>query len=177
MRWIGGSECKYSQPRWVTHQPDSNYNSRSSSQEARGLSPTSGTPTLGSCAGKDVWILKAIGAYFGEAQWTVENRGPLLLKSAHKTSPAPGPRAGVIYKEHWSDPLVDLMRQSPCEARGNQSTPWGHRHWQQPLLGAHSTTRMLLLASTILFIKRRMFKEDVKRKNKYAHTQRNTTQS
>lgn len=46
-------------------------------------------------------------------------------------------------------PLADLG-QSLGEARGNWNTPWGQIYWWQPIWRPCSTTRTLVLSSTIL---------------------------
>lgn len=53
----------------------------------------------------------------------------------------------VILKEPGSDPPANI-RGPPKEEGGYWDSPWGQRPWQQPLLGAHSTTRTMLQAST-----------------------------
>ena len=65
-------------------------------------------------------------------------------------SQALSPKAGtVIWKWPGSDSLADLG-EPPEEARGNWNFSSGHRNWQQPFLGARSTNRTLVLASTVL---------------------------
>ena len=72
------------------------------------------------------------------------------LFKGHKISHALGPRAEVVI---WKEPgshLPDNFDESPREARGNWSSPWGHRHWCQWFWEACSTMWTQVLASTIL---------------------------
>ena len=74
----------------------------------------------------------------------------LLLNCAHKISHALRHKIeAVIGKESGLDSSAGF-RDSPKEAEHNWSSPWRHRHWQQPYLGTHSTMRTLMLANMIL---------------------------
>ena len=95
-------------PEWVTHKWEDNYNCRGSTQGARGPSPTLGSPAQGSCTRKtspqNIWLWSPVGLTFRRARGLWEIETP-LLKGAHRTSHAPGPRAeAVIFflKLYWS---------------------------------------------------------------------------
>lgn len=83
--------------------------------------------------------LMASGAYKGKRQETVETE-TLLLNGVWKLSHALiSSSETVISKKPGSDLLADLGE--PCgEAEDNQSSSWKHKHWQQPIFEACSTT-------------------------------------
>ena len=110
--------------------------------------PQPGDPTSGRQASRTLALEAKWGLLSADRQlWEIETR---FLKGKHKISHTPRPRADVvIWKESESDPLSDHGGH-PREAGGNWDLLWGHRHWQQPLLGACCTTRKLELGSTIL---------------------------
>lgn len=85
-------------PLWATHKWENNHNCRASSQGAKDPSPTSGSPSQGTCQedkSSECVGLKASGAYFPESQRLWERDS--TLKGHHKISHALGPGAeGVI---------------------------------------------------------------------------------
>ena len=98
---------------------------------------------------QNVWLWRPVGLTFRRARglWDIEIP---LLKGSYKISHALGLRAeAAVWKEPRLEPPADLGKP-PIEAGGNWSSPWGHRHWGQPFLGACSTTSTLVLESTIL---------------------------
>ena len=96
---------------------------------------------------QNIWPWRPAGLTIGSARglWETET---LLVSGAHKISDALGPSTeAVIWKESGSDPPADPGEPSK-EAGGHWSSPWGHRHWRQPLWGTHSTTCTMVLAKS-----------------------------
>ena len=89
--------------------------------------------------------LKASSVCIWESQRVIETE-TLFLQDMRKMSQVLRPRTeAVISKEPESDQLTDL-REPPRKAGGNL----GIKCWWQPLVGAHSTTRTVVLANTVL---------------------------
>lgn len=86
---------------------------------------------------------QASRAYFPETQISIQDRDSTI--KGHLLNPTCSRlRAeAIIWKEPVSDPPTDL-EGFPGDARGNWSSPWGHRHWWYSLLGACSSMRKML---------------------------------
>ena len=87
-----------------------------------------------------------MGLTFGRARELWESIETTLLKGTYKIQHTLGPRAETII---WKD-LGQVEAEGGGEAGGNLSPAWGHRHWRQSLLWAHSTMRTLVPANTTL---------------------------
>ena len=92
--------------------------------------------------------LKASRASFRESQKAVGNRDSTPEGGTHTlTHSRIQGRSNLTAA--WVRP--DCRSWEPQrEAGGNRSSPWGHRHWQQPCLEAPSTTWTLKPVGTVV---------------------------
>lgn len=116
-------------------------------QEGRGSSPTLGFPAWGSYQEDELLenlALKSSRDYMQESLSAGENRGSVLKRHTQNFTHSKMRYRGNNLKG------ICAKQRTPRNIKGNWESLWGHRHWQQSFLGALSTTRMLVLASTIL---------------------------
>ena len=94
-----------------------------------------------------VSLLRLAGLIFG--QRAVGNRNSTLKGCTQNFTHSGTQGRSSNLKGTWVRLPADLG-EPPGEGGGNWSSHWELRHWGQPLMGACSTTRTLVLESTIL---------------------------
>ena len=120
----------------MTHKWENNYNCRGYPQGVRGPSPTSGSPAWEDKPLEHL-TLKVMGLTLGRDRGLWEIGIPTQNLTGFRSQGRSNNLKGVRVR-----PTCVILESLPKRQEAIGIHSWGHRHWQQVFLGAHSTSSL-----------------------------------